>query len=350
MNSNTKNKLNIVVIGGGTGNFVVLSALKSIKNTSITAIVPSTDSGGSTGRLRDEFGLLPVGDIRQCLIALSQNKKNQEILRKLFNYRFDRGEDGLKGHNFGNLFLTVLTDILGSELQAIEITRQLLKIKGYVYPVTLQKCNLCAEYENGKIIVGEHNIDEPSYPHDGRLKITKVFTDTVVETYNKVKTKIKNADVIIIGPGDLYTSLIANLIIKDIPESISLSKAKIIYIVNLMTKYAQTYNYTAKDHVHEIEKYLGKKVDFVLINNSKIPQNLLDKYRLQNDEEVRDDLGNDNRVIRTDLLASEQTNTQKGDVLKRSLIRHDSNKIKKTILEIFIKYLNFNFDKTEFNN
>lgn len=329
-------KLKIVVIGGGTGSFSVLSGLKNLKNVDITAIVPSTDSGGSTGRLRDEFGLLPLGDIRQCLVALAKDGEIQEVLRSLFNYRFEKGGNGLNGHNFGNIFLTVLSDILGDELKAIKIVQKLLKIKGNIYPVTLQKCNLCAEYENGKIIEGEHNIDEPKYPHDGRMKIIRLFTDIPVSTYSEVKNKLINADIIIIGPGDLYTSIIANLIVRGVKESIQKSKAVLFYVVNLVTKYAQTYGFTSRMHTSEIEKYIQKPLDFVLINNQKLPENILKKYKLQNDEPVIDDFEeNSEKIIRADLLASEEIKTNKGDVLKRSLIRHDSKKLIKTIMDVY---------------
>ncbi len=321
----------IVVIGGGTGSFTVLSGLKKLPNIDLTAVVASTDSGGSTGRLRDEFGFLPVGDIRQCLVALAENKEEQMLLRKLFNYRFDKGEDGLKGHNLGNLFMTALRDILGDEIKAIEEAKKLFNVKGDIYPVTLEKCDLVAEYENGEVIEGQHNIDKPGFPHDCRQRITKFYTKPKVKSHKKVKEVILNADLIIIGPGDLYTSLIANLIINNISSYIRKTKAKLIYVLNLTTKFGQTFGFKASNHLNEIEKYLSRKVDHILINSTPLPKDILDKYKLESAFEVINDLNKDSRAIIADFLATEKIQTVKGDMLKRSLIRHDGNKIAETI-------------------
>ncbi len=324
----------LTVIGGGTGSFTVLSGLKKLENINITSIVPSTDSGGSTGRLRDEFGYLPMGDIRQCLLALAENIEEQEVLRKLFLYRFDKGGNGLEGHNFGNLFMTALRDIVGDDLKAIKYIEKLLNIKGKVYPITLQKCDLVAEYENGEIIKGEHLIDSPEYPHDGRLRINKLYTEPKVSTYTKVVNVIKESDYIIIGPGDLYTSLIANLVINNIAKHIKSSKAKLILIGNLVTKFGQTYEFSLKDHVDEIEKYLNRNVDYILFNNAILPDDILKRYALENAYPVVNDMSKDSRVIEENLLASEVVKTVSGDSLKRSLIRHDSDKIAKIIKHI----------------
>jgi uncharacterized cofD-like protein len=326
---------NISVIGGGTGSFVVLSSLKNIKEVNLTAIVPSTDNGGSTGRLKDEFGYLPVGDVRQCLVALAENKEEEFMLRNLFAHRFDKGEEGLKGHNFGNLFLTALRDILGDDLEAIKQAKKILNIQGNVYPVTLNKCNLVAKYENGEKLKGEHNIDEPPYPHDGRLKIKKLYISPKVKTHKAVTDAIKNSELIVICPGDLYSSIGANLVVDGVSQALRKSKAKIVYIVNLMTKFGQTYNFTASDFLEFIETSIGRKVDYVIVNNEILPKKILKKYALQNDYPVVDDLGEDPRIIRADLLINEEIKTPKGDVIKRSLIRHDGEKIKEIIRKLF---------------
>lgn len=224
------NKIKIVTISGGTGGFTILKGLRQISEFEITSILPSTDSGGSTGRLRDEFGYLPMGDFRQALVALSDNDEDENTLRDLFLYRFDNGETGLKGHNVGNLLLTALTDMYGDELIAIEKVSKLLNVNGRILPITLNKCELVAEYENGSTLLGEHLIDEPPYPHDGRLKIVKLSIDRKVETYDAVRNAIMSADVILIGPGDLYTSILANLVIDDISKVICDSNAKLFYI------------------------------------------------------------------------------------------------------------------------
>jgi uncharacterized cofD-like protein len=325
---------NIVVIGGGTGSFTVLSGLKRLPEVNLTAIVPSTDSGGSTGRLRDEFGKLPIGDVRQCLVALAENDEEQHLLRQLFAYRFDKGENGLKGHNFGNLLLTALSEILGSDVEAIKTAQKLLNIKGNVYPVSLENTTLVAEYENGEVVKGEHHIDEPSYPHDGRLRITKLYVEPVVDSYHEVHQALREADLIIVGPGDLYTSLFANFVIDGLKQTMIESKAKFVYVLNLVTKFGQTYGFTAQTYLDEVEKYTGRKPDYVLVNSTSLPQDILQKYHLENAAPVIDDLGNEYNAVRTDLLADEQIVTPSGDVLKRSLIRHDGDKVAMQITEI----------------
>lgn len=325
---------NIVVIGGGTGSFVTLSGLKTLPDINLTAIVPATDSGGSTGRVCDEFGVLPVGDVRQCLIALAENQEESFLLRQLFSYRFEKGEEGLRGHNLGNLLLTALTEILGGELQAIGSIEKLMNIKGHVFPVSLTKCDLVAEYENGTKIVGEHLIDEPHFPHDGRLRITKLYTEPKPKTYGRVTQAMKEADLILMGPGDLYTSLIANLVISGMSKAISKSKAKLVYVVNLVTKFGQTYDMSAQQHVDEIAKYAGREPDYVLMNNSDLPKDILKRYEGENAYPTKDDLGDGNNVIRTNLLAREEIITPKGDVLKRSLIRHDGVEIAKVVANL----------------
>lgn len=328
-------KTNIVTIGGGTGSFAVLTGLKkNYDNWNITAIVPSTDSGGSTGRLRDEFGYLPMGDLRQCLVALAEDNEEQYYLRELFKYRFEKGGEGLSGHNFGNLFMTVLQDISGDQIKALDTISKLLNIKGRVLPITLDKCDLVAKYENGKTVVGEHMIDEPKYPHDCNQRIVKLSVTPEVETYNEVKNSIANADYIIINPGDLYTSILANIVINNVSSYISKSKAKMIYISNLFTKFGQTTNYKLSDHVSEIEKYIKKNLDYILVNTSSLPTEIVEKYKQENAVPVLNDINNDKRVIEEDLLATEKIKTVNGDTLIRSLLRHDGDKILKALCGI----------------
>lgn len=321
----------ITVIGGGTGSFTILSGLRKLPDIHLTAIVPSTDSGGSSGRLRDEFGYLPPGDIRQCLVALAETDEEGLLLRRLFDYRFNKGAEGLRGHNFGNLLLTVLRDILEDDMKAINAVQKLLNIQGDVYPVTLEKCELVAEYENGKIVQGEHYIDEPAYPHDGRLHIAKLYTEPYVNTHDKVVKVLENSDMIILGPGDLYTSILANVVIDGIAEHIRNSKAKLVYNLNLVTKFGQTCDFKASDHVNEIVKYVGRKPDYVLINKEELPADVVENYRLQNDTPVENDMVDDPTVILGDFLASEEIVTPKGDILKRSLIRHDPDAVANVI-------------------
>ncbi len=324
---------NIVVIGGGTGTFVVLSGLKKYP-VNLSAIVSMTDSGGSNRVLRDEFGLLPTSDIRQCLVALAASNNGSEVLlRKLFMYRFCQGK-GMKGMTFGNLFMAALADILGSQEKAITQTQNILKIKGEILPVTLNNSQLVAIYENGRKVVGEHHIDEPK--HNNKIGIKRVFLLPSAKVYLPAIKAIKKADLIIIGPGDLYTSIISNLLVKGIPSAIKKSHAQKLFVMNLMTRSGQTHGFSAKDHIRALEKYLGKNcLDSVLVNSKPLPSNILKKYQKEQAFPVIDDLDTAGlKVIRKDFLGRQITLRIAGDVLWRSLIRHDSDKLANTIISL----------------
>lgn len=305
----------VVTISGGTGSFTLLNGLKKY-DINITAIVPMTDSGGSSGILRSEFGILPPGDIRRCLIALSEST----LMRDLFQYKFNLN-NSLKGHSFGNLFLTALKEITGSEEKAILEASEILKIRGKVYPVTLDNVHLHAELENQEIIKGETNIDIPK--HNGNLRIKKLFLEPKARAYYNAVKSIEQADLIIIGPGDLYTSIIPCLLVDGIPESIQNSKAKIFYICNLMTKFGETNNFTVLDFYNEVKKYLNKNIDLLIFNDAKIPQNILKKYELENSFPVKfnlDKLKNINYIKRNLIII-------------KDIVRHDSDKLAKVIIE-----------------
>jgi uncharacterized cofD-like protein len=327
----------ITVIGGGTGSFVLLSGLKKYE-LDLSAIVPATDSGGSTGRLRDEFGQLPVGDVRQCLVALADDEQSL-LLRQLFNYRFDKGT-GLKGHSVGNLLLTALGDILGSEQAAIDAAEQLLNVQGHIYPVALEPLNLAAFYADGSLVFSEHLIDEPDASHDFTQKIVHLAVNNNHDQPNQIKvnpaavTAILESDMLLIGPGDLYTSIAANLVVPGISEAIKKSPAKLIYTVNLMSKQGQTVGMTASEHVAEVTKYAGRAPDYVLINSTPLPADILNKYAAEQDYPVVDDLSLAPHVLRTDLLAEEEITTPAGDILKRSLIRHSGDKIAQIVTQL----------------
>jgi uncharacterized cofD-like protein len=323
---------NIVCIGGGTGTFVVLKGLKHYP-CKLHAIVTMSDSGGSNKRLRDEFGLLPTSDIRQCLVALSDENGGIGLLRKLFMYRFEKGT-GITGMTFGNLFMAALTDIVGSQKEAIKQTGKVLRIQGTVIPISFTDTNLVATYENGEQLSEEHLIDEP--PHDGKIKITNISLNPTAEANPEALHAIAKADCIVLGPGDLYTSLLPNILVKGIPEAIASSSAKKVYIVNLMTKFGQTYNYSAHDHVQVIEKYIGCKLDYILLNNAPIPQKALDVYKKYFEQPVVDDLSDSPKqtVIREDIVGKQFTVKAKSDTLVRSLIRHDSDKLAKQIMHV----------------
>ena len=333
-----KNK-NIVVIGGGTGTYTVLSSLKNIPNINITAIVASTDSGGSSGILRDEFGSLPVGDFRQCLVALCRENNENNILRDLFMYRFEKGGEGLKGHNFGNLFLTALTDILGSEEEAFRKAAKILNIKGRVYPVTFDKIQLLAEYDDGSIAYGEKMIDSPSSTYQLGRRIKRLWVQPKSEVYYKTREAILESDLIIFGPGDLYTSTIANLVIDDMPGIIRQSKAKTLYIINLVSKYSESHGFKASDFVSEVEKYLFRRIDLILLNNASIPSNVLLKYSEEKAYPIPDDILGDKRVFRADLISNKIIGQKKADKVKRSLLRHDISKLRLIIQNEIIPQL-----------
>ncbi|MDP3093182.1 MAG: YvcK family protein [bacterium] len=323
----------IVVIGGGTGTYVVLFGLKKYP-VKLSAVVSMSDSGGSNRILRDEFGLLPTSDIRQCLVALAANNNGSEaLLRKLFMYRFCRGK-GTKGMTFGNLFMAALADILGSQEKAIIQTQNILKIKGEILPVTLTDSQLVAVYENGRKVAGEHYIDEPR--HNGKIKIKKAFLSPTAKAYLPAIRAIKKADLIVIGPGDLYTSIISNLLVKGITDAIRKSRTKKVFVMNLMTKCGQTYGLSAKDHIFALEKYLGKNsLDFVLINSKPMPPGILKKYQAERAFPVVDDLKDSQpKVIRKDFLGRQVISRVAEDVLWRSLIRHDSHKLAKAIINL----------------
>ncbi|MFH1462656.1 MAG: gluconeogenesis factor YvcK family protein [bacterium] len=329
----SKKMKKIVCLGGGTGVSVVLSGLKKYP-ISLSAIVSMADSGGSNRIIRDEFGLLPTSDLRQCFVALAEdNNHSEQSLRKLFMYRFHKGKR-FNGMTFGNLFMAALTDIFGSQIEAIKRTSRILKIKGRVLPVTLDMSNLVAVYENGRKVIGEHLIDEPK--HKGSLKIKEVYLKPKAKAYSEAVKAILEADLVVIGPGDLYTSLAANLLVKGITKAVRNSQAKIIYILNLMTRYGQTYDFTAKNHIEVLEKLLGRNcLDFVLVNSQPIPRTALEKYQKGHEFPVVDDLKNNYfKVIRADLLSKKPTKKVSGDVLKRSLARHDSDKLAKIILKL----------------
>jgi uncharacterized cofD-like protein len=322
----------IVCLGGGTGTSVALSGLKKYP-CDLSAIVSMADDGGANKVIRDEFGLLPTSDIRQCFVALAENDSaSEQSLRKLFTYRFHKGQ-GFGGMTFGNLFMVALTDIFGSQIEAIKKTSEILKIKGKILPITLTDSKLVAVYENGKKIIGEHLIDEPK--HDGKLKIVELSLEPPSEAYPEAVKAILDSDIVVIGPGDLYTSLISGLVVKGVSEALMTTKAKVVYVLNLMTKYGQTSGFTARNHIEILEKYLGIGcLDYVLVNSGSVPQGALKKYEEAKEFLVYDDLRDDYfKIIRSDLLSKKEIKEIPGDSLKRSFIRHDSAKLAKVIME-----------------
>jgi uncharacterized cofD-like protein len=261
----------IVCIGGGTGLSTLLRGLKTYYEP--TAIVTMADSGGHSGRLRDELGVLPPGDVRACLVALADDNK-AKILRDLFSYRFLNGSHS--GTNIGNLLLAALSDILGDFNQAVDAAHELLGLKGYVVPVTLEPTDLLAELKDGTILFGEKAIDLPR--KNGEVGIKRIWLQPKVPANPRALQAIQEAAAIVFGPGDLYTSLLPNLYVDGVGLAIKQSKAKLIYVANIMTKHGETDNYCADDFVKVLESKIGRPIDYVLYNTEEIPSELLIQY------------------------------------------------------------------------
>lgn len=313
----------VVVIGGGTGNFVVLRGLKKYP-LDLTAIVSMADDGGSTGILRDELGVLPPGDVRQCLVALSNSSR---LMRSLMNYRFENG--GLGGHSFGNLLLSALEKVTGSFEKAVEEASKILNIKGKVIPVTTHQVRLKMVLNNRKILESEKEI---YLSHEIDQGYKTIYLEPYPKVNPRVIDEIANADLLVIGPGGLHTSLIPNLLVEGVCEAICKSDARKIFVVNLMNRKGQTSGFTTSSYLKELIRFLGEDIfDHILINNQKPPAHLIEVYSNEGDL-VENDL-NDSRLIFAELLGSPAAEHKK-DPLKRNLIRHDSKKLAMELLKI----------------
>ena len=324
---------NVVTIGGGTGSFTLLSGLKKYP-LNISAIVSMADDGGSTGVLRDELGVLPPGDVRQCLVALSESS---EVLRSLMNYRFETG--GLKGHNFGNLFLSALQKIEGNFAYGVGEASRILNVKGKVIPVANKDMRLFVELSNGKVLAGQFQLD-----HNREVRkfgIKKIFLRPRVRAYEKSLEKIFQADFIIIGPGDHFGSIIPNLLVSGISEAIKKSKAKVIYNCNLTNKKGQTEGFDLDRYAAEIEKFIGRdRINFIIFNK-KIPnEKLLDKYEKKEGKGSlvldRGTFKGKAKIKKFNLIETGKVVKIKGDKLGsfRSFLRHDPDKLARAIFNI----------------
>lgn len=316
----------MVVIGGGTGTFTVLRGLKKYP-ADLTAVVAMSDSGGSTGILRDELGVLPPGDVMRCLAALSSSTR---LMRTLMDYRFDSGK--LKGHKFGNLLLSALEKITGSFDSAVETASEILRINGTVIPVTLDKVHLMAQVGT-RTIHGEETIQKTKM--NGTLK--RLWLEPAGRANPKALAAIKAADAIVIGPGNFYASLVPNLLVGKIPEAIRKSRAKKIFICNLMTKKEHTKDYSVADYTAMIEKYLGGPVDVIIYNNKVPPKTVLSKYAREGDALTSwKALPKDRELIGADLLSKRPSLITKIGTAstESSLVRHDSAHLAKIIARI----------------
>lgn len=329
---------NLVSLGGGTGQAVVLRGLKN-RPVNLTAIVAVTDNGGSSGQIRRAMNIAQPGDSRNCLVAASNS---EDMMTRLFEYRFLEGE--LQGISLGNLIIAALTRICGDFGEAITIANAMLSTKVQVLPVSSQSTEICAVLENNKKIIGEWEI----ISRKNKSRIKKVYLKNKTFAFPPCLTALKKADLIIIGPGSFYTALISNLLVLGIRQAIQTSKAKILYICNLMSQPGQTIGFKVSHHVQELEKYLGKKVSYILVNNKKISKKILALYQEFGSEEIKLDL-KDRRVISVPLaqnIIGEATrrDTRQGKAFKEwslwtHILRHDAERLGDEVMKILSKKL-----------
>lgn len=323
-------KKKIVTIGGGTGSFTLLSGIKNYQYD-ITAIVTMADDGGSTGVLRDELGVLPPGDIRQCLVALSDSSIK---LRELMNYRFEEG--GLEGHNFGNLFLSALEKINGGFSEGVDQAIEILNVRGKVVPVSEGDMRLKIRLNDGRVLIGEEKLDDNVDVRE--TGVHDIHLVKSVRANKKAVQAIEQADFVIIGPGDHYGSIIPNLLVSGIKKAIKKSRAKVIFVAPLTSKKGLTDDYSANTYINDIEKYIGSgRVDFVICNTKEPDRDTLARYerREGKDSLVKcDENFFDNcRIVQGEILRKEKTRKAKGDKIAhtRAFIRHDSDKLARAI-------------------
>lgn len=324
--------LKVAVIGGGTGSFTILSSLKSYTRA-IAALVNMADDGGSTGTLRDELGVLPPGDVRQCLVALSEAPE----LRDLFNYRFEDGS--LKGHAFGNLFLTALEKMTGDFARGVEVAADVLNITGTVEPITLTNVTLAMREPDGTVSRGQFRLDERAFE---RQK-PELWLEPEAEANPRAVAAIRQADMVVIAPGNLYSSLAPSLIVPGIGEALEKTKAFKVYVCNLVTKPGQTDGFTVSDFAGEIERFAGRPfLDAVLYNTQQPSKDLLSKYARKGELSVGYD---EERLEAAPYLAAGANllsgtiwqNTNKSDPIatSRTLIRHDSRATAKALIDLY---------------
>ena len=332
-NSKPPRGLQVVALGGGTGLSALLRGLKLhvVRRTDrqpsaerpiadIAAIVTVTDDGGSSGRLRRENRILPPGDIRNCMVALS---KDEALLSRLFQYRFQAGR-GLRGHNFGNLFLAALTHVTGDFAEAVRVSSKVLAIRGRIFPSTVSNVHLVAKLANGRRVQGETNISRSTVP------IRKLeLVPRRVRPLSAAIEAIEQADLIIMGPGSLYTSVIPNLLIPEIAESIARTRAPRVYIANLMTQPGETAHYALSEHIRAIQDHVRSRViDSVVANMRQVSPEVAERYRAQGAAPV---------AIDADRVAKLKVKLVTGDLLEEhSVIRHNSERLARLLVEKFL--------------
>jgi uncharacterized cofD-like protein len=315
-------------LGGGNGLSTLLRGLKRYAkagkgSVELTAVVTVTDDGGSSGRLRREFDVLPPGDIRNCMVALSPD---ETLLTKLFQYRFGSGT-GLKGHSFGNLFLTAMTNLTGDFPQAVKLSSEVLSVLGRIYPSTAAKVSLQASLENGRVVSGETKISR------SKSKIRKIILKPrAPKPLPETLKAIAEADLITFGPGSLYTSVIPNLLVTGIPEAIAKAPALKAYFVNLMSQPGETSDYRASDHVKALQDHCRHPiVDICVVNNRSIRGRALDRYEKQEAKPVENDIEN-LTSLGVDVLAADLL--RMNSVRQSDKIRHDSSALAAVAIEL----------------
>lgn len=315
----------ILAIGGGTG---LSTLLKGIKNYSseITALVTMADDGGGSGILRRSFGMLPPGDVRNCLLALSDIEPE---MNTLLSHRFEKGE--LKGQSFGNLFLLAMNEIYGSFEEAVKMASSILRVKGTVMPITVNDVNIEATYDDKSKAFGESILPAEAIKDNKKIKRVELCPKDV-EPLDGVITAINKADIILIGPGSLYTSIIPNLLVKGVTEAIISSPAKKIYVQNVMTQHGETDGMSVKDHVEAIFEHSDKIFDSIIINNKVLSEDLKKKYQEEYQEQIF--LTDDDKKF----LEEEAIDYIEGDCLDGGdYVRHDSEKLSNMIIDYYIR-------------
>lgn len=323
----------VVTVGGGTGSFMLLSGLKKYP-VDLSAIVSMADDGGSTGVLRDELGVLPPGDVRQCLVALSESSLK---MRQLMNYRFSEG--GLSGHSFGNLLLSALEKLHGSFSAGVEEAMKILNVSGEVIPVTNHDAQLRLRLKDGTVLEGEDAINHSNIQRSG---VAKMWYETRVGANKKAVDRVLRADVIVIGPGNHYCSIVPNFVIAPFARAVRESSAKVVYVANLTNKKGHTAGWSVGDYVASLEGYIGKgRVDFVVANTKKPKKELVEKYERVEGKDMlvscdweRTDMARTYRLVLARVISDAVPVSQKGDVIAalRAFIRHDSDRLAKAIM------------------
>jgi len=311
----TNKNVRIVTIGGGSGQFALLSGLRKLAGIHVSAVVSMMDSGGSTGRLRDELGTLPPGDILKCVLALSPH---QEMARAVFQKRFKK-DRRLKGHNAGNMLLTMLSRYTGSFPAGVQALAEILDVQGEILPVTIDRATLVAELTDGSRIFGESAIDMPRGHQRETIRdvyLVPHHSDTIT-VFPPVLKAIDRADIVILGPGDLFTSIIPNLIVPGLKEKLAAVSAPIYHVVNIMTKFGETNHFQACDFIATLEGFTGRRLTGAIVNNRRPDDRLLDLYRKQKSDFVEIGFTDDCcPFVAEDLLETS------GDI-----IRHDPTKL-----------------------